>query len=112
MSRGVLLIASSHGRQLIVIRAPAGRNYGPEMNLFVGHSQLVQVECLRSGIGGTASVWGRVLTYRPDFAAKSERHSAARRKALPRIRREVVPQGALEGPPPGFARYRGLRRAA
>jgi phosphosulfolactate synthase (CoM biosynthesis protein A) len=65
------MIASSQGLQPIVIRAPAGKNYGPEMNLFVDHSQLAQVECLRSGIGGTASVWGRVLTCRPDFAAKS-----------------------------------------
>lgn len=57
------------------------KNYGPEMNLFVDHSQLVQLECLRSGIWGTASVWGRVLTYRPESAPKPQRHSAARRKA-------------------------------
>jgi hypothetical protein len=48
------------------------------MNLFVDHSQLVQLECLRSGIGGTASVWGRVLTYRPDSAAKPDLGSGAR----------------------------------
>jgi phosphosulfolactate synthase (CoM biosynthesis protein A) len=41
------------------------KNYGPEVNLFVDHSQIVQLECLRSGIWGTASLWGRVLTYRP-----------------------------------------------
>jgi len=40
------------------------RNYGPEVNLFVDHSQIVQLECLRSGIWGTKSLWGRVLTYR------------------------------------------------
>jgi phosphosulfolactate synthase (CoM biosynthesis protein A) len=40
------------------------KNYGPEVNLFVDHSQIVQLECLRSGIWGTKSVWGRVLTYR------------------------------------------------
>ncbi|HEU5080362.1 MAG TPA: phosphosulfolactate synthase [Opitutaceae bacterium] len=28
------------------------RNYGPEVNLFVDHSQIVQLECLRSGIWG------------------------------------------------------------
>ena len=39
--------------------------YGPEVNLFVDHSQIVQLECLRSGIWGTSSLWGRVLTYRP-----------------------------------------------
>lgn len=37
--------------------------YGPEVNLFVDHSQVVQLECLRSGIWGTKSLWGRVLTY-------------------------------------------------
>jgi phosphosulfolactate synthase (CoM biosynthesis protein A) len=40
------------------------KNYGPEVNLFVDHSQIVQVECLRSGIWGTASLWGRVMTYK------------------------------------------------
>jgi phosphosulfolactate synthase (CoM biosynthesis protein A) len=42
------------------------KHYGPEVNLFVDHSQLVQLQCLRSGIWGTASVWGRILTYRPE----------------------------------------------
>ncbi len=40
------------------------KNYGPEVNLFVDHSQIVQLECLRSGIWGTKSLWGRVLTYK------------------------------------------------
>lgn len=40
------------------------KNYGPEVNLFVDHSQIVQLECLRSGLWGTKSVWGRVVTYR------------------------------------------------
>ena len=40
------------------------RNYGPEVNLFVDHSQIVQLECLRSGIWGTAGTWGRILTYK------------------------------------------------
>ncbi|QSO46660.1 phosphosulfolactate synthase [Alicyclobacillus mengziensis] len=39
------------------------KNYGPEVNLFVDHSQIVQLECLREGIWGTKSLWGRVLTY-------------------------------------------------
>ena len=39
------------------------KNYGPNVNLFVDHSQIVQLECLRSGIWGTKSVWGRILTY-------------------------------------------------
>ena len=40
------------------------KNYGPEVNLFVDHSQIVQLECLRRGIRGTASLWGRVVTYK------------------------------------------------
>jgi phosphosulfolactate synthase (CoM biosynthesis protein A) len=44
------------------------KNYGPEVNLFVDHSQIVQLECLRRGIWGTKSLWGRVLTYQSDDA--------------------------------------------
>jgi phosphosulfolactate synthase (CoM biosynthesis protein A) len=40
------------------------KNYGPDVNLFVDHSQIVQLQCLRAGIWGTKSLWGRVLTYR------------------------------------------------
>ncbi|HEX2981330.1 MAG TPA: phosphosulfolactate synthase [Anaerolineaceae bacterium] len=40
------------------------KNYGPEVNLFVDHSQIVQLETLRSGLWGTKSLWGRVVTYK------------------------------------------------
>lgn len=40
------------------------QNYGPEVNLFVDHSQIVQLECLRAGIWGTTGLWGRVQTYK------------------------------------------------
>ena len=40
------------------------KNYGPDVNLFVDHSQIVQLECLRSGLWGTKSLWGRVLTFK------------------------------------------------
>ncbi len=40
------------------------QNYGPEVNLFVDHSQIVQLECLRSGIWGTSDLFGRVLSYK------------------------------------------------
>jgi phosphosulfolactate synthase (CoM biosynthesis protein A) len=40
------------------------KNYGPEVNLFVDHSQIIQLETLRRGIWGTKSLWGRVLTYK------------------------------------------------
>jgi acetolactate synthase-1/2/3 large subunit len=40
-----------------------GKNYGADVNLFVDHSQIVQLECLRGGIWGTKSLWGRVVRY-------------------------------------------------
>ena len=40
------------------------KNYSAEVNLFVDHSQIVQLEALRAGIWGTKSLWGRVLTYK------------------------------------------------
>jgi phosphosulfolactate synthase (CoM biosynthesis protein A) len=42
------------------------KNYGPEVNLFVDHSQIVQLEALRRGIWGTKSLWGRVLTFKQE----------------------------------------------
>lgn len=39
------------------------KNYGPEVNLFVDHSQIVQLEAVREGIWGTNSIWGRLVTY-------------------------------------------------
>ena len=36
------------------------KNYGYNMNLFIDHSQIVQLECLRAGIWGTKSTWGRI----------------------------------------------------
>lgn len=40
------------------------KNYGADVNLFIDHSQIVQLEALRSGIWGTKSLWGRVVTYK------------------------------------------------
>lgn len=40
------------------------KNYGPEVNLFVDHSQIVQCEIYRRGIWGTKSIWGRIVTYK------------------------------------------------
>lgn len=39
------------------------KTYGPEINLFVDHSQIVQLECLRAGLWGMKSSWGRITTY-------------------------------------------------
>ena len=47
------------------------KHYGPEVNLFVDHSQIVQLESLRQGIWGTASLWGRVVTYKGELEAST-----------------------------------------
>ena len=60
------------------------KNYGPEVNVFIDHSQIIELEALRSGTWGTKSLWGRVATYKgPDQTearSRSEwnnRHSRA-----------------------------------
>jgi phosphosulfolactate synthase (CoM biosynthesis protein A) len=64
------------------------KNYGPEVNLFVDHSQIVQLECLRSGIWGTKALWGRVLTYKGSGdAAAATPSPAPRRPARARSKR-------------------------
>ena len=40
------------------------KHYGPEVNLFVDHSQIVQLESLRRGTWGTKDLWGRVVTFK------------------------------------------------
>jgi phosphosulfolactate synthase (CoM biosynthesis protein A) len=40
------------------------KNYGSDVNLFVDHSQIVQLQCLRAGIWGTKSTWGRISSFR------------------------------------------------
>ncbi|KAJ5122825.1 uncharacterized protein N7443_002924 [Penicillium atrosanguineum] len=40
------------------------REFGIDVNLFVDHSQIVQLECLRSGIWGTADTWGKIVSFR------------------------------------------------
>lgn len=42
------------------------KNYGNEVNLFVDHSQVLQLEGLRQNIWGNKSTWGRVIN--PRFA--------------------------------------------
>lgn len=40
------------------------QNYGPDVNLFIDHSQIVQLQSLRSGIWGPKNLWNRVVRYR------------------------------------------------
>jgi phosphosulfolactate synthase (CoM biosynthesis protein A) len=44
------------------------KHYGPDVNLFVDHSQIAQLECLRSGIWGPSALWGRVVTYKSEHS--------------------------------------------
>lgn len=53
------------------------KSYGPEVNLFVDHSQIVQLSALRCGIWGTKSSWGRILSYPPE----ERRISAGKKEA-------------------------------
>ncbi|KAK2758632.1 hypothetical protein FQN54_003322 [Arachnomyces sp. PD_36] len=41
------------------------REFGIDVNVFVDHSQVVQLSCLRRGIWGTADTWGKVVSFRP-----------------------------------------------
>ena len=36
------------------------KNYGHPVNLFVNHSQIVLLKCLRQGLWGTQTTWRRV----------------------------------------------------
>lgn len=40
------------------------QNFGPDVNLFIDHSQIIQLECLRQGLWGTQDLWGRVVSYK------------------------------------------------
>lgn len=41
------------------------REFGIDVNLFVDHSQIVQLSCLRCGIWGMADTFGKIVSYRP-----------------------------------------------
>lgn len=40
------------------------REFGADVNLFVDHSQIVQLSCLREGIWGMADTFGKITTFR------------------------------------------------
>jgi phosphosulfolactate synthase (CoM biosynthesis protein A) len=39
------------------------KNFGPNVNLFVDNSQIVELECMRSGLWGKKGTWGRITSY-------------------------------------------------
>jgi phosphosulfolactate synthase (CoM biosynthesis protein A) len=66
-------IATGLGIENCVFEAPSPeefewyiKNFGPNVNLFVDNSQIVELECMRSGLWGKSSSWGRVTSYSRD----------------------------------------------
>lgn len=41
------------------------REFGVDVNLFVDHSQIVQLAGLRAGIWGKSDTFGKITTFRP-----------------------------------------------
>lgn len=39
-------------------------NFGPDVNLFVDHTQLLTLESFRTGVSGHRDMWGRIFTYK------------------------------------------------
>jgi phosphosulfolactate synthase (CoM biosynthesis protein A) len=63
-------IANGLGPENCVFEAPDPqmfewyvKQFGPNVNLFVDSSQIVELEALRSGMWGKKSSWGRVVSY-------------------------------------------------
>jgi phosphosulfolactate synthase (CoM biosynthesis protein A) len=46
------------------------QNQGADANLFVDHSQIVQLACLRRGIWGTGGTFSRVVTFEGNQGSK------------------------------------------
>ncbi len=40
------------------------KSFGPEVNVFVDHSQVLELEAMRSGTWGTNELFGRVRTWK------------------------------------------------
>jgi len=40
------------------------RNFGPNVNLYIDHSQVIRLEYLREGLWGKRLSWGRIVSYR------------------------------------------------
>ena len=63
------------------------KNYGPEVNVFIDHSQIIELEALRCGTWGTKSLWGRVATYKgPDQTQARSRSEWNGRRSMAQAR--------------------------
>lgn len=63
-------LATGLGTERVMFQAADSRvlrwyvqSYGPDVNLFIDHSQIVQLESLRSGTWGPKNLWNRVVRY-------------------------------------------------
>ncbi|MCJ7429486.1 MAG: phosphosulfolactate synthase [Candidatus Nanohaloarchaeota archaeon QJJ-5] len=66
-------IVNALGLESCVFEAPGPemfewyiKNFGPQVNLFVDNSQIVELECMRSGLWGKSKSWGRVTSFTRD----------------------------------------------
>src|SRR5699024_10854466 len=79
-------IITGLGLENVMYEAAAGpvcewyiKNYGNEVNLFVDHSQILQLEGLRQNLWGNKSTWGRVINPAPRGLGSGTRRSSALR---------------------------------
>lgn len=47
------------------------QTFGPQVNLFVDHSQIIQLEALRTGIWGPNRLWGRIASFEDEAPPES-----------------------------------------
>ena len=71
-TRAAASIINGLGLENVMFEAAEGpvfewyvKNYGNEVNLFVDHTQILQLEGLRQNIWGNKSTWGRVINPTP-----------------------------------------------
>jgi phosphosulfolactate synthase (CoM biosynthesis protein A) len=50
------------------------KNYGPYVNLFVDHSQILRLEAVRTGLWGEEDTWGRVVSFRQSLNHRKKTH--------------------------------------
>lgn len=49
------------------------QNFGADVNVFIDHSQIVQLACVRKGIWGKSDLFNRVVTFKDDYYADESR---------------------------------------
>ena len=72
------------------------KNYGTDVNLFIDHSQIVQLEALRAGIWGTKSTWGRIVSFPSEVRVMSKQPTYCRSFKVPDEVRQFKSHGHLD----------------